>query len=98
MYTTLGHLKQRFPELTFGDYRELYLTTGQFAFARCLDGRAVVTALNNADNGAHMEINCKWRSSSLPIQLHTHYTSGVAELPATGIEPVEVEVYRFPFS
>lgn len=57
LYTTLGHLKQRFPELTYGDYRELYLTTGQFAFARCLDGRAVITALNNADNGAHMEIN-----------------------------------------
>ena len=57
LYTTLGHLIQRFPELTYGDYRELYLTTGQFAFARCLDGRAVVTALNNADNGAHMEIN-----------------------------------------
>lgn len=57
LYTTLGHLKQRFPELTYGDYWELYLTTGQFAFARCLDGRAVVTALNNADNGAHMEIN-----------------------------------------
>lgn len=57
LYTILGHLKQRFPELTYGDYRELYLTTGQFAFARCLDGRAVVTALNNADNGAHMEIN-----------------------------------------
>ena len=57
LYTTLGHLKQRFPELAYGDYRELYLTTGQFAFARCLDGRAVVTALNNADNGAHMEIN-----------------------------------------
>lgn len=57
LYTTLGHLKQRFPELTYGDYRELYLTTEQFAFARCLDGRAVVTALNNADNGAHMEIN-----------------------------------------
>lgn len=57
LYTTLGHLKQRFPELTYGDYRELYLTTGQFAFARCLDGRAVVTALNNADNDAHMEIN-----------------------------------------
>lgn len=57
LYTTLGHLKQRFPELTYGDYRELYVTTGQFAFARCLDGRAVVTALNNADNGAHMEIN-----------------------------------------
>jgi glycosidase len=57
LFTKLGILKQKFPELTYGDYRELSLTTGQFAFARCLDGKAVVTAVNNADNGAHMEIN-----------------------------------------
>jgi hypothetical protein len=57
LFTRLGLLKQRFPELTYGDYRELSLTTGQFAFARCLDGKAVVTAVNNADNGVHMEIN-----------------------------------------
>jgi glycosidase len=57
LFTKLGIIKQRFPELTYGDYRELSLTTGQFAFARCLDGKAVITAVNNADNGAHMEIN-----------------------------------------
>ncbi len=57
LFTKLGKLKQRFPELTYGDYQELYLTTRQFAFARVLDGKAVVTALNNDDNPAHMEIN-----------------------------------------
>lgn len=57
LFTKLGLIKQKFMELTYGDYRELQLTTGQFAFARCLDGRAVVVVLNNADNGVHMEIN-----------------------------------------
>lgn len=57
LFTKLGKIKQKFPELTYGDYRELNLTTGQFAFARCLDDRAIVTAVNNADNAVHMEIN-----------------------------------------
>lgn len=57
LFTKLGNLRKKFSELAYGDYRELYLTTGQFAYARCLDGRAVVTALNNADNAVHMEIN-----------------------------------------
>lgn len=57
LFTKLGLIKQKFMELTYGDYRELHLTTTQFAFARCLDGRAVVTVLNNADNDAHIEFN-----------------------------------------
>ncbi len=57
LFKKLGALKQKFPELTYGDYRELHLTTGQFVFARCLDGRAVVTALNNSDGGVHIEVN-----------------------------------------
>ena len=79
LYTTLGHLKQRFPELTYGDYRELYLTTGQFAFARCLDGRAVVTALNNADNGAHMEINLPIGANKAVNLLTINQTTEVQE-------------------
>lgn len=79
LYTTLGHLKQRFPELTYGDYRELYLTTGQFAFARCLDGHAVVTALNNADNGAHMEINLPIGANKAVNLLTINQTTEVQE-------------------
>lgn len=57
LFKKLGRLKKQFPELTYGDYRELYLTTGQFAFARVLDNQAIIIALNNHDNPAHMEIN-----------------------------------------
>lgn len=57
LFAKLGRIKQNFPELTYGDYQELQLTNRQFAFARCLDGKAVVTLVNNDDNPAHMEVN-----------------------------------------
>lgn len=74
----LGKLKQDFPELTYGDYQELALTTEQFAFGRVKDGRAVIVALNNADHMAHMEI-------SLPVQA----TSAVDLLSAADEETEE---------
>ncbi|MCI6499694.1 MAG: alpha-amylase family glycosyl hydrolase [Lachnospiraceae bacterium] len=61
LYIQLGKLKKQFPELTYGEYKELQLTNRQFAFARILDGKAVIVALNNDDNAAHMEIG-------LPVQ------------------------------
>ncbi len=57
LHRALGRIKARFPEVTWGDYKELNLTTRQYAYARILDGKAVITALNNDDNPAHMEIN-----------------------------------------
>ncbi len=56
LFKRLGELKQKLPEISNGDYRELSLTTEQYAYARCLDNRAVVTVLNNADHEAHLEI------------------------------------------
>lgn len=52
----LGRIKKQFPEVTWGEYKELHLTTRQYAFARILNGRAVICALNNDDQGVHMEI------------------------------------------
>ena len=52
----LGELKKKFPELTDGEYKELSLTTGQYSYARILDGKAVITVLNNSDSAAHIEI------------------------------------------
>ena len=52
----LGELKRDYPELTDGEYKELTLTTGQYSYARILNGKAVITALNNSDSPAHMEI------------------------------------------
>lgn len=57
LHKALGKIKARFPEVTWGDYKELNLTTRQYAYARILDGKAVITALNNDDNPAHMEIS-----------------------------------------
>ena len=56
LHRALAKIKARFPELTWGEYKELNLTTRQYAFARILDGKAVITALNNDDQPAHMEI------------------------------------------
>ena len=41
-------------ELSRGAYRELLLTNRQYAFARILDGRAVITAVNNDEQDAEM--------------------------------------------
>jgi glycosidase len=52
----LGQLKQELPELSEGTYKDLMLTNRQFAFARMSAERAVVTAVNNDDNEAVVEI------------------------------------------
>lgn len=53
----LGALKKEYRELSEGQYQELLLTNRQFAFGRVLSNSAVVTALNNDDNEAVLEIN-----------------------------------------
>ena len=55
MYAALGRLKARLPELTWGEVKELQLTTQCYAFARVLDGKACVIVLNNGDTPAQLE-------------------------------------------
>lgn len=52
----LGKLKKGNEVLVDGRYRELFLTTRQYAFARILGDRAVIVAANNDDAPACMEI------------------------------------------
>jgi glycosidase len=56
LFMKLGKLKERFAELTDGEYEELLLTNRQYAFARKLGNSAVITALNNDDAPSHLEI------------------------------------------
>jgi chromosome segregation ATPase len=56
LFMKLGKLKERFPELTDGEYEELLLTNRQYAFARKLGSSAVITAMNNDDAPSHLEI------------------------------------------
>lgn len=45
----LGKIRQSCPALCYGDYQELSLTTGQFAFARNYNGQSVIVTVNNSD-------------------------------------------------
>ena len=51
----LGELKKESTCLTDGVYRELYLRNRQYAFARILDGSAVIVAVNCDDAPAQFE-------------------------------------------
>ena len=55
VYAALGKLKAELPELTWGEVKELQLTTQCYAFARVLDGKASVIVLNNGDSPAQLE-------------------------------------------
>ena len=43
----LGQVRQQTKALSYGDYRELLLTTRQYAFSRNIDGESVVVTVNN---------------------------------------------------
>ncbi len=53
----LAWLRQETPELSYGDYRELYLTNRQYAFSRSLNGRTVIVTVNNDDNDAVLTVD-----------------------------------------
>lgn len=54
----LAEIRKEEPALVDGVYRELRLTNRQYAFARILDGKAVIAAVNNDEGPARMEIPC----------------------------------------
>ena len=49
----LGKIYSVYKELALGDYQELFLTTGQFAFSR----GDIITAVNNSDQNTRLHIN-----------------------------------------
>ena len=55
LIAALGRIHAETPDLVYGDYRELSLTTGQYAFAR---GKTLIT-VNNADAPASFRLQCE---------------------------------------
>ncbi|MBQ0065050.1 MAG: alpha-amylase [Firmicutes bacterium] len=55
--SALGKIRQNVPALSYGDYKELSLTTRQYAFSRTLDGTSVIVTVNNDDNAAHYSVS-----------------------------------------
>ena len=56
LIAALGKIRQNTPALCYGDYKELLLQTTHFAYARILDGKSVITTLNNGDNEVSMNL------------------------------------------
>jgi hypothetical protein len=57
VYAALGRLKAEHPALSWGEYKELQLTTRQYAFARVAGEDVLVTVLNNDDAPARLEFD-----------------------------------------
>ena len=56
LIAALGKIRQNTPALCYGEYKELLLQTTHFAYARVLDGKSVITTLNNGGNEVNMSL------------------------------------------
>lgn len=56
LIATLGKLRQNVKALCYGEYKQLELQNAYFAYARILDGKSVITTVNNGDNEVCMSI------------------------------------------
>ncbi|MBR5595978.1 MAG: alpha-amylase [Lachnospiraceae bacterium] len=56
LVAALGKIRQDTPALCYGEYKELLLQTTHFAYARVLDGKYVITTINNGDNEVVMNL------------------------------------------
>ena len=69
LISRLGKIRKEASALSYGDYKELMLTTGQFAFSRNYNGKSVIMTVNNGDNDAVM---------NLPAQISSEYIGGIS--------------------
>ncbi len=68
LISRLGKIRTETKALSYGDYKELLLTTGQYAFAREYNGQSVIVTVNNSDNDFVM---------CLPTQNKKEYVGGL---------------------
>jgi len=55
----LGKIRNDSKALSYGDYKELVLTTGQYAFSRNYNGQSVIITVNNNDNDFVMNLSAQ---------------------------------------
>lgn len=68
LISRLCEIRNRTKTLSYGDYKELVLTTGQYAFSRNYNGESVIVTVNNSDSDAVLNI---------PVQNATQYVGGI---------------------
>jgi len=69
LISRLGQIRSENKALSYGDYRELLLTNGQYAFSRIYNGVSVIVAVNNSDTDYTMK---------LPAMKSEKYTGGLS--------------------
>ncbi len=69
LISRLGEIRQDRKALSYGEYKELLLTTGQYAFSRNYDGQSVIVTVNNSDDDFTM---------NLPAQNAAEYIGGIS--------------------
>lgn len=72
--SALGKIRQNTKELSYGDFKELSLTNGQYAFSRTYNGQSVFVTVNNYDNDATL---------NLPAGNATEYVGALSGLKVT---------------
>lgn len=68
LIAALGRLRQHTPALSYGEYKELFLTNCQYAFSRTWQGQSVLITVNNADTASTI---------TLPAEASAEYTGGL---------------------
>lgn len=66
LIAALGKLRQQTPALSYGEYRELVLTTEYYGFARSFGGQTVFVTVNNSDRAVTMTLpadGCSYRGA-----------------------------------
>ncbi len=69
LVSRLGKIRLGAKALSYGEYQELLLTNGQYAFARKYQGQTVIVTVNNADEDFAM---------NLPVDTGNEYTGGLS--------------------
>lgn len=67
LIAALGKMRQQTPALSYGDYREIRLTTRQYVFGRSFEGKTVFVAVNNDDSDMVMTINAENQNSFIGV-------------------------------
>lgn len=57
LISRLGEIRLEAKALSYGDYKELFLTTGQYAFARNYNGKSVLVTVNNSNDDFVMNLS-----------------------------------------
>lgn len=74
LIAALGKIRQNTDALSYGDYKELFLTNTQYAFSRNYNGQSVIVTVNNADDDCVM---------NLPAGNVTEYVGGLSGTSVT---------------